>query len=361
VTLPIDIIVPVWNRPLETRNCLVSLIQNTDGARFILVDNGSDRETENMLEEFAERLDERALLLRTECNQGYIKAANKGLSRAEARLMAIVRPTSLVSAGWLEPLIDLADSKTEAGIIVPRLLESGKKSALARPASGVTEVSRGSLAAMLIKRELYDRIGGLDEDMDGDTWCIADYSRQAHREGYLTFAVAGGVVTYSVEQQLGSTERRQELIARSRQRFLEKWGESASYCIYLPKESDPGRITSELKVVLEGARQGHRFTLVGPGAICRQLVKYGALPMHELIELHALPLFGANGALRRTMERLRMSEEKTMPVTAIDGIPFPGEPSALSFAQMERAILREPVAERSAAAASSPNERGCHG
>ncbi len=53
----IDIIVPVWNRPIETRACLVNLVEHSPAARLILVNNGSDRETECLLEEFAESLD----------------------------------------------------------------------------------------------------------------------------------------------------------------------------------------------------------------------------------------------------------------------------------------------------------------
>src|SRR5664279_2441346 len=159
--LLIDIIVAVWNRPIETRNCLVNLIDHSPQARFILVDNGSDRETERILEEFAEILDRRALLLRNDTNQGYVRAVNRGLARAEAAHIAIIRNTTIVTDGWMEPMLRFSAEKREAGIIVPRLVPgtAGKRARSGNPATAPIEGGHGSLAAMLLKKQAYDAIG----------------------------------------------------------------------------------------------------------------------------------------------------------------------------------------------------------
>src|ERR1700686_5239417 len=122
IDIDVDIVIPVWNRPFDTRTCLVNLSKYTPNARLILVNNGCDRETESLLEEFAEGLDERALLISTPKNLGFVKAVNKGMARAEAEFSAVVRCTSTVSAGWLDSLLALARSRSEAGVIVPRLV-----------------------------------------------------------------------------------------------------------------------------------------------------------------------------------------------------------------------------------------------
>src|SRR5512140_3475500 len=101
-----DIIIPVWNRPAETRACLVSLVQHSSDSRFILLNNGCDRETECILEEFAEALDDRALLIGSGVNLGFVRAVNRGLARAEAAFAAVVRTSSVVSGGWLGPLVE---------------------------------------------------------------------------------------------------------------------------------------------------------------------------------------------------------------------------------------------------------------
>lgn len=61
----IDILVPVWNNPFETRACLAAILAHSPGARLIIVDNGSSRETELMLEEFSESLGDQGLFIKS--------------------------------------------------------------------------------------------------------------------------------------------------------------------------------------------------------------------------------------------------------------------------------------------------------
>ena len=120
----IDIIVPVWNRPVETRACLVNLTRCSPDARLILVNNGSDRETESLLEEFAEALDHRALLICSPLNRGFVRAVNVGLDRSEADCAAVVKQTSVVTEGWLDPLLTLLASRPQVGVAIPRLIQA---------------------------------------------------------------------------------------------------------------------------------------------------------------------------------------------------------------------------------------------
>ncbi len=343
----IDIIVPVWNNPVATRDCLVSLINHSPDSRIILVDNGSDRETEKLLEEFAEILDHRALLMRTDLNEGVIRAVNRGLARAEADYILVVRNTSLVTEGWLDPLLEFAHSRPEAGIMVPRLIRcddrkvrSGKR----RPA-GEMEVSHGSLAALFIRKETYDTVGGLDEEMDGGLWCLKDYSRRAYRAGFLTFVVEGSEVVYREEPPLGSVARREELLKRSIARYGERWGEEHAFFIHVPKGVDGNLMTQKLSTVLKGARQGHRFLILATSRLAGELVKAGAHRLHGNVTIESLPLLATAGGVRRKLDSLRRETPGVIPVTAIDGIPFPGVEESVSFPEMEL-IINKTAAER---------------
>lgn len=339
-TFGIDIVVPVWNRPVETRNCLVNLTQYSPDARFILVDNGCDRETERILQYFAESLDHRALLLRNDTNQGVVKAVNRGLSRSDAPYVAVVRNTSVMTAGWLEPLGAFAASRPDAGVIVPQLMEGhgGDKKKRALRGGATPEISHGSLAAMLIKRELYDRIGGLDEEMDGGLWCLKDYSRRACQQGFLTFAVEGGVVYYSEEIPMGSLVRREEALRRSIARFTERWGEERAFCVYIPKDADLAIVRQKLDVMLKGARQGHRFTVLVHGGLYKEMVKAGCHMSHTNIVCEPLPLLFTAAGVRKAFERQNGIAPGTLAVTGIDGLPVPGVDKAMPFAELERIV-----------------------
>jgi GT2 family glycosyltransferase len=343
----IDIIVPVWNRPVETRNCLVNLIEHTPQARFILVDNGCDRETERLLEEFAEILDQRALLLRNDVNQGYVRASNRGLARAEAPYLAIVRNTSLVTAGWLEPLLGFARERSEAGVIVPRLIPgiAGRTGKGGEPAATPIEVDHGSFAAMLLKKQAYDAVGGMDEGMDGGLWCLKDFSRGACRAGFLTFRVAAGTVFYDDEIPFGSAERRELALQSSIARYRGRWGSESSFCVYMPKGADLNILRQKLEALQQGARQGHFFTVLTHARLHKELMRAGCHLGHENIRFVRLPLLFETRAIRRALADGNEALPGVRAVTGIDGMPFPGVVEGIPFAELER-LIAETQAEK---------------
>jgi GT2 family glycosyltransferase len=344
----IDIIIPVWNRPVETRECLVSLVKHSPEARFILLNNGSERETESLLEEFAEALDERALLISTRINLGFVRAVNRGLARAEADFAAVVRSSSQVTEGWLEPLLILAKTRHEAGVIVPRNVKrtAGKDApqGISSPAAAM-ESSCGDFAAMLIRRKLYERIGGFDEEMDGGLWCLKNYSRQALKAGFLTFFVEGAQVRHGEEPPLGSLTRREETLARSIAAYNERWGMERSFCVYFPKDADIPAVRRNIDVMFTGARQGHSFTvLVSPGTFL-QLVKKGCDRLHGSIRLVKLPRFFAAERVRREAAALRVATPGLVTVSGSEEIPFPGDDGSIPFTELER-LINATVAEK---------------
>lgn len=338
-----DIIVPVWNRPVETRNCLVNLINHTTDARFIIVDNGSDRETERILEEFSEILDHRAILLRNDVNQGYVRAVNRGLARSDAGYLAVISNLSIVTDGWLESLTGFAQSRSDAGIMVPRLIRGPvqKQPAKLPPADPpVLEVDHASMAAMFITREAYDRIGGLDEEMDGGYWGLRNLSRRAYRAGLYTFRVNESIVFFEDHLPMGSLERRNLVLQRSIALYRERWGEPLAYSIYMPKEADIDILRQRLDVLLTGARQGHFFSVITHGNLYKKLSKAVLEHLHENIRFVRLPLFFESSAIEKSLTAENPNMCGTEPVTGIEGIPFPARTGGIPFAELERMIKR---------------------
>jgi len=336
----IDIIVPVWNRPVETRDCLVTLMEHAPEARLILVDNGCDRETERLLQEFAEILDDRALLLRNDINQGYVRAVNRGLDRAEAGISIIVRNTSRVTAGWLEPLVAFAERHPEAGIVTPRLVpDNGGRSGAGRQESGPPfEASHGNLAVMLVKKELIARIGGLSEEMDGGVWCLKDYSRRALAAGYLTWSVPASLVWYRDEILLGSEVRRAEALQRSMMLYRQKWGEELAYCLHFPQGADLNVVEQKFPVILAGARQGCLFHLLVRPQLYRAMQQAEFVDRHGNIRVHRLSRIMPEREATKVMAALAAEHSTLTAVTGIDGIAFPGAADAIPFADLVRRV-----------------------
>lgn len=335
----IDIIVPAWNRPVETRNSLVNILNYSPDARLIMVDNGSDRETERLLQEFSEGLDERAFLLRNDVNQGLVKALNRGLEKGEAEFLCIVKNTTFVGPGWLEPLLELAMARKDAGLIIPRLVLKGSGKVKEKQAAP-REMTQGSFAAMLIRKSLYDAVGGFDEGMDGGTWCLRDYSRRACKAGFLTFLAPGPEVLYEEDVQLGSETRRRENLQKTITEFRRRWGQDFSYCVLMPDGADPVVARSRIEALLPAARRGTVFHMILPSRLHRDLVKSGHCTLHENIIVHAMPFFHTAGTIRKAVARIVAAVPETIAVAGMDGMDGMGPGPLLPFAELENRIRR---------------------
>jgi len=328
----IDVVLPVWNRPNETRNCLVNLINHTPDARFIMLDCGSERETEKMLQEFADGLDDRALLMRDDSNVGFVRAANRGFERSEAPYIALVRNSTEVCAGWLEPLLSFAAAHPEAGILVPR--QSPEASVSLAP----VEVTAASFAAMVLSRKLFLEVGGFDEGMDGGVWCLRDYTRRACSKGFFTFLVPGPAVSCQEEVPLGSERRREESLRHSMALYQERWGEEESYLVHVPKGVEPALLRTKLDWLLKGARHGNSYLVLLPAALHKAAVQEGFAHLHENVRLVALPRLSTEGGRRRLFQRIAAETPGMIPVAAVDGIAFPWSSSYLPFTELAERI-----------------------
>lgn len=219
----VDIIVPVWNNHFETRACLAAILEHSPAARLIIVDNGSSRETELMLEEFSEPLGESGLFIKSERNIGLVPAINLGLARSDSDFAVIIRPHVMVNADWLNVLIEDAEA-ANAGILSPGF--SGKSTpAIPGPVPGCSlmESCTVSFSALMLRGEMRILAGNFDERLDGGEWCLKEYVRRVADKGYRTFISNRSVVTCGEETSYGSPERRLEIINSSRMLYLDRW------------------------------------------------------------------------------------------------------------------------------------------
>ncbi|HWI41799.1 MAG TPA: glycosyltransferase [Verrucomicrobiae bacterium] len=304
----VDVVVPVWNRPAETRNCLVRLVSDCADCRVIIIDNGSERETEALLEELADGLNERALLIRNENNIGFVRAVNEGLARVTAPFAAVMRPTTEAGEGWLAAILHLAAARPEAGIILPSR-DHGSP-----PFD--REASHGAFDAMFLRGRMLEAIGGFDETLDGAAWCLKDYSRRAFAAGYTTVVSASSRVHASAEPELGSEARRRELHERSRSEYERRWGTEKSYFIEVVSEDGESLLREHAGAVETAARLGHRVTLLLHRRLSRNLGREKFIAPHESIGIIALPALLAERAREKAWQKERSHAPDAVRISA---------------------------------------------
>jgi len=324
-----DIIVPVWNNPTETRACLVSILDSTETARLIIINNGCDRATELMLEEFCDHLGDRAIYMTMERNIGFVPALNRALARSDADWALIVRPTGTLSSLCMQKVIDATASK-QAGIITPFCpSEHLPPHVLVKKNCTCLETSEISFAQLAISRVMREKIGFFDDDLDGGPLCLQDYRQRAGAGGFMVYLLPTIVVEGHTATVFGSSERRRRIEDHALAVFFKRWGIQRHFAVYLPREMEETHLCTMLELLLGAARRGHRFELLLHQRQYKMAMQHCAACLHSGIVLHKLATLTPLRSLAGTMVKLMAHDSKLEAVCGLDGIPFPGYGTAL--------------------------------
>jgi len=211
----VSIIIVTFNSAEYIKDCLNSVFK-TDYPNFevIVVDNGSIDETFKIVKEFPS-----VRLITSRKNLGYAGGNNLGAKKAKGEYLAILNPDTQVSSGWLQPLIR-AINKPMIGVCQPKIMLDQKKKLLNLTGKTVhylgfdwltdfrkedyqipkKELVSFSGSAFLILKEVFQKIGGFDQDYfmyfeDGDL------SWRLRLAGYKLLFIPESVVYHEYKYQ----------------------------------------------------------------------------------------------------------------------------------------------------------------
>ena len=283
----VSIVIPCWNQLAFTRHCLRSVFRHTRLAfELIVVDNGSTDGTGTYLAGIADAAPVPVTVIANATNQGFPAAINQGLRAARGMYLVLLNNDVVVTDGWLEQLVALVEtgSTTEAGggresttegtENTERILEESTKttehtrneigaggrlgiglvgpmSNYAAPPQLVEEVGVSRLEEMqafarrwrsehrgqwftagklsgfclLMKRAVYEAIGGLDERFGLGFFDDDDLAMRARQAGF-ELAVAHDLFVHHFGSRTfqGNGIDAEKLLEKNGRRFAEKWG-----------------------------------------------------------------------------------------------------------------------------------------
>lgn len=177
----VSIIIPVYNQIEYTYKCLVSIKQYTQDVDYeIIIADDMSTDATAELDKFVSGV----TVCRTTENLGFLKNCNNAAKSARGRYIMFLNNDTTVTEGWLSSLVKLIESDDTIGmtgskLVFPdgRLQEAG--GIIWSDGSGwnygrgddpddhqynyVREVDYISGAAILIRKKLWDKIGGFDE------------------------------------------------------------------------------------------------------------------------------------------------------------------------------------------------------
>jgi N-acetylglucosaminyl-diphospho-decaprenol L-rhamnosyltransferase len=189
----LTLVIVSWNVCDLLRRCLRSILATEGEWEIVVVDNAStDSSPEMVREEFPQ-----VRLIANEKNRGFTAANNQGLALAQGRCVLLLNPDTEVVADALATMVRYLDAHPEVGALGPRLLfPDGRQQPSRRrfptlttalvestvvqewwadnrilrryymadtPDDAVQPVDWVVGACLLVRREAFEQVGGLDE------------------------------------------------------------------------------------------------------------------------------------------------------------------------------------------------------
>lgn len=239
----VSIVIPVYNEYRMTIFCLRSLLSNTIGVDYevILADDASTDLTSTIVERI-----KGIEIVRGKENQGFVNNCRNAACFARGEYLLFLNNDTAFTEDWLHNLVAVLDADPSAGIVGPMLLfgngrlqeaggiiwddasgwNFGRMDDPSRPEYNyLKETDYISGACLLIRRSLWDEVGGFDQR----------YVPAYYEDTDLCFAVraAGYKVLYQPSSRiyhfegisngtdLGSGIKKHQLV--NKEKFFEKW------------------------------------------------------------------------------------------------------------------------------------------
>ncbi|HEX2975931.1 MAG TPA: glycosyltransferase, partial [Bacteroidales bacterium] len=243
----VSIIVLTYNNLKYNKEFINSLTKYTSPAyEIIVVDNASTDGTINYLKGLEKKLSNLRVIY-NEANLGFPVAVNQAIKASKGGYMLIANNDIVVTEGWLERMLEVAESDPRIGIVGPvsnivsgiQMDENAKyktmpemhryaKKVVKQNAGQTLEYARVSFLCTLIKREVIDLIGGLDERFSPGNFEDDDFCIRSMIAGFKTVIAKDVFIHHygSKSFRAEGYEKYAGLVRLNEKKFLDKWGAS---------------------------------------------------------------------------------------------------------------------------------------
>jgi len=224
--LPVSVIVLSWNSRQRIGDCLASLLAlESPAVELIVVDNASADETVTFVRQSFPGVTVVAL----DKNLGYAGGNNAGAAVARGKYLAFLNDDTTVEKRWLSELVAVAEADASVGLVTSQIVYRDRPDVLDSAGDGylrsggafkhhhgqsvddaptTREVFGACGAAFLIRRDLFESIGGFDEEFFM-VYEDVDLSYRARLRGATCRYTASALVHHAGSASIGWASKRQ--------------------------------------------------------------------------------------------------------------------------------------------------------
>jgi len=248
----VTIIIPTYNAPDFLSRCLSSLERNTLAPyKLIIID---DRSSEIVMREYLHELEHKyhVILLRT--RKGFAGICNHAVLKTDTKYICLLNSDTEAGFSWLTYMLEEVDNNEDVGIVGAKLMYPPQKgynlggsiqhAGVARNSEGLPyhiyggqpsdlpaankrrELNAVTFACVLIRRKMWDELGGLDEAYILGQFEDIDFCWRARKAGWkVVYQPKATLLHY----EHGSGEEAAMFSSkRNRDRLIKIWGNQGS-------------------------------------------------------------------------------------------------------------------------------------
>lgn len=251
-----DIIIPVYNAPQWVKLCVYSLFANTSNEiinKVIIVDDCSDEQTKNLLNNLANKY-EKIKLITNKKNKGFVKNCNTAFEKSNADYVLLLNTDCIITKNTIEKLMKHCEKNPKIGLICPvssnaanlsldmfkgfnfsQMNELLEKKFLGQNFDACTVVGN----CLMITKECLKKTGKLDEIYGTGYGEETDYQFRAMANGFEAKVAIDTYVFHKSEVSFGISKEKKERLEKNRKIFFERWGKEYNELSKVYMQNDP--------------------------------------------------------------------------------------------------------------------------
>lgn len=220
----IDVVIPVYNAPELTKRCIDSVVAHLGSSiqTIHVQDDASDADTRGMLDSLPYP---QVSVCHAPENQGYGKSVNDAVARSDADLVLVLNSDSEVCDNFLPLLCGAFAADARLAVISPteESIAKAKAGRYVRQPGGYISTYRFRGYAFLIRRAVFQALGGFDAQFGRGYYEDTDLGRRLEQQGWHMGVHPDAAIRHETGASFGRGKSYRTLVQKNRSLYLSRY------------------------------------------------------------------------------------------------------------------------------------------